>query len=440
MKLQRSTHEASILTSNGRLPTGSPTEKRSAAGLHHRRSAWPAPRRLAVRETARGNAGPRGGFSLLEMIAVLAVVLILATIIFSATTSNLTVAFAKQENAQLQAFATALQNNVLRSRYIPGTTGTNVWYQAIASELGVTTNTVLYNLPNARSPRVLMVDPTCAVGPNGGGLPYSQGVAGSVYPSNVRVMIVSSLRPNTALPAAGTDPTNFANVWGTVVGALPSTGFTGWNPYDLAIQRVNLAPLFVQLQLENYQSSDQGQYTIDTSSPAQVPPTNGLQAYYLQGTVLGLITGTNSGNATNAMLVMNRDSTYFYVAQSWQNTPFAANNYAPASVAANMVSVNLNNNEALNLAQMVSLSATIFASSPYNNHSSAGATPPSVVNAISNYMYCYIPYAAYGNTNNWPTSGTLYQQAAAAQTALGNALNNLLNGIAEGGCTNGVSP
>jgi type II secretory pathway pseudopilin PulG len=361
------------------------------------------------------------------MIGVLAVMAILATVIISATIKSQDVGVTRQESAALQAFATAFQNSVLRNRYIPGANGTTPWYQAIATELGTSTNSVLFNLRNPNSARVFMIDPNLSVGPSGGTLPYLQGSAGSTCPTNARVMIVSSLAPNTALPAAGVASANFTNLWNCALGALPSTGFTGWNPYDLMIQRVNLQPLFVNLQLQNYLSTNQGQYTIDTNALATVPNPNGVSACFIKGTVLGLFTNGSSLLTPNATLMLNRDDSYFYVAQVWRNAPSIPN----VSLAAQT------NSEAANLAEMISISASAFAASPCNIYAQNGATPQSVVNAISNFLYFYPPYAAYGAANNWPTTGSLYSNASYAQTLLGNALGYLANNITQGGCTNG---
>ncbi len=82
-------------------------------------------------------------FSLIEIIGVLAIVAIAATMILSATTKTIDVGVSKQESATLQSQADALQNSVVRNRHIPNATD---WYQVIATEMGVSTNAVLYNL------------------------------------------------------------------------------------------------------------------------------------------------------------------------------------------------------------------------------------------------------------------------------------------------------
>jgi hypothetical protein len=93
---------------------------------------------------------------------------------------------------------------------------------------------------------------------------------------------------------------------------------------------------------------------------------------------------------------------------------------------------------------MIAIAAANFVVSPFNTNALAGTTPPTVLNAMSNFMYNYVPYAAYAATNNWPTTGTLYTAAKNAQTNLVYAMNNLANPSASGnmtpgGCTNAPS-
>jgi type II secretory pathway pseudopilin PulG len=373
-------------------------------------------------------------FSLIELIGVLAVIAILASIIFAATTKSIDVGVSKRESTTLQTFADALQSSILRTRYIPGTAD---WHQRIAAEMGVSTNAVLYSLLNTNSTRVFMIDPNLQIGVAGAGLPYDQSTnaGGSIQPISNRVMIVSSLGP--PLPAAGIAAANFSTVWNTIDGNLPTNGFSGWKGAsdDVKIQRINLGPLFVNVSLANYSTTNQGQYRIDGVGPLTVPNPNGTNGYYLQNTLLELLTDSLAGGTTNARLILDNTASYFYVAGVWRNIP-----YVPVAVGAGMIQTN---SDAATLAQMISISAALFSSSPYSTHAAGGVTPPLVVNAMSNFMAAYIPYANWVVTSNggvWAKSGPYYSAASTWQATLGTYLNNLQNyppGPSEGGCTNG---
>ena len=252
----------------------------------------------------------RAAFTMIEMIGILAVLGILAAVILSTTGRSLTLAAASQETTNLVNYSTALQNNILRNRYIPGPY-TNDWATHIATELGVNVSSVATNAWN--NPRYFLIDPTIQIAPNAQGvLPYDQSslvpaiatTGQANQPANARVMIVTSLSssPSMQFPSFVTSGTptsaNFNNLWNWTDQSLnaPSDWPTSWNNRGTAllVQRINLAPLFVHLTLQNYPppplSSIQGQYTIDrlTTSATYPVPTNGVNAYLLKNTVLSL--------------------------------------------------------------------------------------------------------------------------------------------------------
>jgi type II secretory pathway pseudopilin PulG len=364
------------------------------------------------------------GFTLIEVVGVLAVVLILATMIFSATTKSVDVGVSKQESVTLQNFATALQNSVLRNRVVPDGSG---WYLAVAKELGLSPNAVLYNARNPTISRVFMIDPNIQIGPSAGGLPYTQGSNGSAQPQSARAMILSSLAAFAPFPATATNSANFNALWSTPDGSLPSnSSFNGWKglPDDLKVQRVNFGPLFVNLQLFNYQSTDQGQYQINSAGTNTVANVGGVNAYFVQNTPLDLIKGVNSGSTTDARLVLSRDSSYFYVAQVWRSVP----------VVPDVVQTN---GAAANLANVISMAASLFVASPNNTNAAYGATPTAVLGSMADFMSAYSDYAASAASNGWTASSLWHTNASIAQGSLMTNMANLFNGIKQGGCTNG---
>jgi type II secretory pathway pseudopilin PulG len=395
----------------------------------------------ALRARVRLRRRPRSGFSMIEMIGVLVVVALLVVALALVALRSLDLAFSRQEGATLQTFAVALQNSILRNRYIPGP---GDWSSVIATEAGVGTNAVLLTPRN--TPRLFLVDPNLQLGPPGTTapyLPYSQGTAGSVQPVSGRLLLLSSL--SVPLPAAATNGGNFNALWNTVDGYLPTNGcFNGWNGRsdDLKVQRITLAPLFQNLQLANYLSTDQGQYLMDGQGPATVS-SNGLNSFFIQGSVLTLITGSSSGGNTNAELMINRSLSLFYVQQIWRDVPYVPD-----------YSASQTNFSAANLATAIAIASTMFVNSPYNINSSV--TPPQVLSLMSNFMSAYIPYANWvvnSNNNTWVAPATtdpnypIYAAAKSSQTALAAALGNLANpsggsgNMIQGGCTNPpVSP
>src|ERR1041385_4087872 len=92
----------------------------------------------------KGTAGgrPRGGMTLIEMIAVLAILAILAAGIFPLLFRQMDKAAADLETSTLKTYVNGLQQTILRNRYIPGT---NDWATIIATEAGVNVSGVTTN-------------------------------------------------------------------------------------------------------------------------------------------------------------------------------------------------------------------------------------------------------------------------------------------------------
>src|SRR2546425_6792980 len=82
-----------------------------------------------LRSPASGRA-----FSLIEMIGVLAVIAILAAVLAPALIRQMDKLAGDQESAALKSFSDALQQSIMRKRYIPSATD---WATNVASELGV---------------------------------------------------------------------------------------------------------------------------------------------------------------------------------------------------------------------------------------------------------------------------------------------------------------
>jgi len=392
-------------------------------------------------------AFPRRGaaFSLLEMIGVMAIAVIIALAFALTTTKSIDRAFATNESTILQNFAYALQNSVLRNVYIPGS---NDMPQVIATEMGVGLNMVQNT--DRRNARVFFVDPAFTINTTNCGSGYNQTTDGAYSMANpYRILILSSI--SLPLPKISVSSANFSTIWTTQDGYIPtgSADFNGWggNPGDVIIQRINLTPLFVNLQLSRDSSGATAAQYLIQGQPATplVVPSGGINSYYIQNSLVTLINGVSPAG-TNAELMLSRSFSFFYVQGFWRSTPYppvAAPQTAGASA---------------DLASAIAIAAAMFVNSPYNTTATAGTTPPQVLNAMSNFMAAYPNYADWvvnSNSGNWvaPPATNLYAwnvytNASTWQSILATNMGNLVtpagsgsgNGnVSPNGCTNGPS-
>src|SRR6266567_1972443 len=186
-------------------------------------------------------------FSLVELIAVLAAIAILAAALAPALIRHMDRIVGERESAALKSFGDALQQSIRRNRYIPSHTD---WATTVATELGVDVANVTINPRN--QPRFFLIDPNWQIGSTVAGQSYQQTNSGSsILPVNPRVLMLSSI--GTSLPGGITNgfatPANFTNIWNGADGTVPTNApaFAGWtgNGEDVKVQRVNLSSLFV---------------------------------------------------------------------------------------------------------------------------------------------------------------------------------------------------
>src|ERR1041384_3207286 len=133
-------------------------------------------------------------FTLIELIGVLAVLAILAAVLVPALIRQMDKIAGDQESASLKSFGEALQQSILRNRYIPTYTD---MAPTIATELGMDLASIT-NSPRQRA-RCFLIDPAWQIGTTVAGQVYTQDDTGSaILPVNPRVLMLSSIGP--ALP------------------------------------------------------------------------------------------------------------------------------------------------------------------------------------------------------------------------------------------------
>lgn len=168
------------------------------------------------------------GFTLLEMIGVLAIMSILAATIAPNVIHSIDRAAVRAETENLSTLASYLKLYTKENGSLP--TPSN-WSSALLNYADAGLADIETN--KRGRDRAYFVDPASSPAP--------------------RVMILSSMRNDLALPSSLSTSARFDDLWNTADGDIPPTstwsGWSAWNAVDsasdyLVIQRINLTPLY----------------------------------------------------------------------------------------------------------------------------------------------------------------------------------------------------
>lgn len=365
------------------------------------------PRRSRASGTSPGGAAP-GGFTLLEITAVLAVIAILAATLVPGILRRIQQAAITKERADLAALAGAIQTGAALNRALPGAGN---WAAFVGNVAGKGAGAVSVN-PRGNT-RVFLVNPALQLG--AGALPFAQTTNGIAEPVNAQIMILSSL--SGALPLSSGTPLAavFNQIWNTPPETVPS----GWTNYagageDLLIQRMNLRPLFQRLVLvNNDERNPPGRFSIDGSAPREVLATGtGWDAYYLTGTVLGLHRPDGTNLVLQMQEVLSGDVSYIYEHGYWQTQLYHGRRRV---------------GRGLQFAEAVQY----FLNQPRNPGADFGASPQAVMDQMYMYLFIYTLWA--NDTPCFSRSGSVnlvqvpqYQMLGNARTLLDQVSYNLL--------------
>jgi prepilin-type N-terminal cleavage/methylation domain-containing protein len=348
-------------------------------------------------------------FTLIEMIAVLTVVAILALALATVTIRYLDRVAAEKETAQLKSLAEGFRQSVITTKIITNQTG---WDYVIATALGMQVNQVRTN--DRRVARAFLIDPNLQVRVNGGTLPYAQDISppgsavtnasGNVIPPiSPRVMIVSSLsKPLPVTNGVASSAAAFSNIWNAAEGTIPAGWTWTGKGEDLKIQRIHLADLFVQAVFNNQDPDNEMQFRID-GVPDAVFPTNSVSRFFLDGTLLTLY-GTNGlvDHGTNVLVlqhteILHESKSFVSERGSWTTGGYFG--------------VTIHHPTALDLQMAADATLALTTNNP-----AATYIPSDVYDAMVNYMASYVDWAGSGFNNLFLPALTDAQSDLAAKS------------------------
>src|SRR5262245_44241417 len=259
------------------------TDSRGRAWRLILRTVGSAHSSLTVR-LRRASGVRAGGFTVMELIGVMAIVAMVAAAIFPSVIRRIDQAAGTRETSDLNVIADAYTQYSLRKKNVPGV---STWASNLANHMSLPVASITAT-PRGYA-RACLVDMNLSI--DGGGLSYTQTTNGTTKPVSAPVLLISSQAK--ALPVSSGIPSSaeFNAIWDAPEGIKPSgSTWASWTGKgdDLRIKKLNLEPLFYQLILVNHDKAAVGRFSIDGSAAFPVPTTNGWSSYYMDGTAVGL--------------------------------------------------------------------------------------------------------------------------------------------------------
>lgn len=249
------------------------------------------------------------GFTLIELIGVMAIIAILAATIAPSVIRDIDRSLGEAEQTKLRNLAADLETYISINKTIPAASN---WSTLIASMSSLPVNRVAQNerLHN----RAYYVDPRFFSNSDSNFTQYTQSNGLSSRPVSPRIIFASNLKGS--LPANLNNSTNFNAVWNQTSGAAILES------QDVKIQRVNLQGSFHRVLLTNNNVTDSPGYRLETGVTQSVSSTN-TEIFVLKDTKLSLIEAPFTNNIVGQALLVTEASSFAFTDDSgswqWQN-------------------------------------------------------------------------------------------------------------------------
>lgn len=244
-----------------------------------------------MRSRSKRTRGERG-FTLIEMIGVLAIISTLAAVLVPNVVKTVDEAVGDAEGRDLTVLATALDSYTATQKSIPNTAG---WVAALAGMTSMASNKVSLN--ERGFTRGYYVDPRFFTATATAFAGYTQTTGLTTAPVSPRILLVADLTRNA--PAAPTTAAAFNAIWDQSAGATVVEGSR------VKIQRIYLGDWFLPVLLTNQFTAATG-YRIDSGTTASVPAGGGtgITRYVLKKSTVSLFKPTfPSGALERAVMI-----------------------------------------------------------------------------------------------------------------------------------------
>ncbi len=275
----------------------------------------------------------RAGFSLMEMIGVLAIMAIVAAAVTPNLAQRMSRMHASREDQTLATLAEAVLRATTLHQAIPGPRD---WVAQAGAVAGLGSPEIQYAVPGDPSTaRVYLIHPGFAPATTSSGVfaspLWTQGAAGASSVANARILILGVHKRGLALPyVSGAAPS--ANAFDTVWNWHPNPATkeppAGWptewqgNGEYLHVARLNFTPLFHRVTFSNTQYPDQAPYfQVGDLSATLLNTASTLDAFFLQNSFLRVY-ADNDGAARPETLHLSHTllggANFIYASDQWQ--------------------------------------------------------------------------------------------------------------------------
>lgn len=245
------------------------------------------------------------GFTLIEMIGVLSIIAILASVIAPSVFKDIKRARQDKEGQTLSVFATHLERFIVDNKRIPSPS-LNDWTAAIAEQSSLPVENIANNEKNFR--RGYFVDPRffTTSDTNFPGYIQTGGMASAAV--SPRIMLVSLLTGHAPNPPTKSE--DFDDIWDQTTDAKLVEG------PDIKIARLNLRSIFARLVLTN-ENTDQPGYQLENGARNSVPAADAsgdglLTRYVIRNTRVSLFGNPFLSGNLDQVLLLDDEKAYAY--------------------------------------------------------------------------------------------------------------------------------
>ncbi len=255
-------------------------------------------------------ASRTGGFSLIEIIGVLAIIAVLVGVVGTSIMGRLKRAAREAEAISMTSIADGIRAHVRTTRGVPVV---DDWPRFLANEMGLAPDRV--QRTSAGYARMFVVDPAILLTASGEQqLPYAQSLGISNAPAHARILIISSL--GGPLPSVSLSDSQFETVWTTTDGSIPSPlAAYGASAEELRIQRIDLSDLFYRVILSNFDSANRAWFAVNGVSGWGAPSRGPFyERWIIAGTPFDLHFSDNSLQARD---LLRSDLSYVFEHGQW---------------------------------------------------------------------------------------------------------------------------